>query len=124
MTTCPNHPDLETSERCARCGIGYCANCLVTIEGRSYCARCKDERLLEGREVKEETDTGAGGSYKVATGTIEWFELAGHRFARPRAIFRVSGLSREGGAGVVGREFLSVFKIVFNYPERRIAFVR
>ncbi|HEX8071949.1 MAG TPA: retropepsin-like aspartic protease [Pyrinomonadaceae bacterium] len=84
----------------------------------------KDERLLEGREVKEETDTGAGGSYKVATGTIEWFELAGHRFARPRAIFRVSGLSREGGAGVVGREFLSVFKIVFNYPERRIAFVR
>jgi hypothetical protein len=83
-----------------------------------------DERLLEGRRVEGATDTGAGGTYKVVTGTIDWFELAGHRFTRPRAVFRVAGLSREGGAGVVGREFLSAFKIVFNYPERRIAFLR
>ena len=83
-----------------------------------------EEKLLEGREVKEETGIGAGGTYKVVTGKIDWFELAGYRFKNPRAGFRVSGLSREGGAGVVGREFLSVFTVVFNYPERRIAFVR
>ena len=84
----------------------------------------KDEKLLEGREVHEETGIGAGGTYKVLTGSIKWFELAGHRFNNPQVEFRVSGLSREGGAGVVGREFLSVFTIVFNYPERRIAFIR
>jgi hypothetical protein len=84
----------------------------------------KDEKLLEGREVKEETDIGAGGAYTVATGTIEWFEIAGYRFNRPKVGFRISGFSREGGAGVVGREFLSVFTIVFNYPERRLAFIR
>lgn len=83
-----------------------------------------DQKLLEGRQVKEETDTGAGGTYKLLTGKIDWFELAGHGFKNPEAGFRVSGLSREGGAGVVGREFLSVFTVVFNYPERRIAFLR
>ena len=83
-----------------------------------------EEKLLEGRKVQEETDTGAGGTYKIMTGTIEWFELAGYKFKNPEVGFRVSGLSREGGAGVVGRELLSVFTVVFNYPERRIAFIR
>jgi hypothetical protein len=84
----------------------------------------KDEKLLEGRAVKEEMSLGSGGAYKLSTGTIEWFELAGHRFNNPKVGFRVEGLSREGGAGVVGREFLSVFTIIFNYPEKRIAFIR
>ena len=84
----------------------------------------EDEKLLAGRQVQEETGIGAGGTYKVLTGLIKWFELAGHRFNNPQVEFRVSGLSREGGAGVVGREFLSAFTIVFDYPERRIAFVR
>src|SRR5205807_1592127 len=68
----------------------------------------KDEKLLERRQLQEETGIGAGGAYKVLTGSIKWFELAGYRFNNPQAEFRVSGLSREGGAGVVGREFLSV----------------
>jgi hypothetical protein len=84
----------------------------------------KDEKLLEGRKVKEEANLGAGGTYQELTGHIEWFELAGYKFNNPEASFRVAGLSREGGAGVVGREFLSVFKIVFDYPDRRIAFIR
>lgn len=83
-----------------------------------------DEKLLEGRATKDETETGSGGTYKLLTGAIEWFELAGVRFKNPKVGFRVAGLSREGGAGVVGREFLSPFTIVFNYPERRIAFIR
>lgn len=83
-----------------------------------------EQKLLEGRQIKEETDTGAGGTYKLLTGKIDWFELAGYRFKNQQAGFRVEGLSREGGAGVVGREFLSVFTVVFNYPERSIAFLR
>jgi hypothetical protein len=83
-----------------------------------------EQKLIEGRAVKDETNIGAGGTYKELTGAIEWFELAGYRFKNPTVGFRVSGFSREGGAGVVGREFLSVFTVVFNYPERRIAFVR
>ncbi len=84
----------------------------------------KDEKLLENRQIKEENDAGSGGTYKLLVGKLDWFELAGYRFDNPEAGFRVSGLSREGGAGVVGREFLSVFTVVFNYPEKRIAFIR
>ena len=84
----------------------------------------RDEKLLEGRAVKEETSSGSGGAFQLLTGQIEWFELAGVRFKHPKAGFRVAGHSREGGAGVVGREFLSPFTIVFNYPARRIAFIR
>jgi hypothetical protein len=83
-----------------------------------------EQKLLEGRQIKEEIDTGTGGTYKLVTGRIDWFELAGHRFKNPKAGFRVAGFSREGGAGVIGREFLSVFTIIFNYPERRIAFTK
>jgi len=84
----------------------------------------RDEKLIEGRATKAVTDTGAGGTYQLLTGTIEWFELAGMRFRNPRVGFRIAGRSREGGAGVIGREFLSPFTIVFNYPARRIAFIR
>jgi hypothetical protein len=83
----------------------------------------KDEKLLDGRQVKDDTDIGAGGSYKLLTGKLAWFELAGRRFAEPTVGFRVEGLSREGGAGVVGRELLSAVTVVFDYPSRRIAFL-
>jgi len=65
----------------------------------------RDEKLLEGRAVKEETSSGSGGAFQLLTGQIEWFELAGVRFKHPKAGFRVAGHSREGGAGVVGRDF-------------------
>lgn len=80
--------------------------------------------LLAGRTVTEETTTGAGGSYQELRGRIEWFELAGQRFRAPQVSFRVKGFSREGGAGVIGRKFLAPFTIVFDYPARRIAFLR
>jgi Aspartyl protease len=84
----------------------------------------KEQRLLEGRTVREESAVGAGGTYRELAGKIAWFDLAGHRFANPDAGFRLSGLSREGAAGVVGRAFLSAFEIVFDYPNRRVAFVQ
>src|SRR5205807_10293411 len=37
----------------------------------------KDEKLLDGRQVHEETGIGAGGAYKVLTGPIKCLELAG-----------------------------------------------
>ena len=83
-----------------------------------------EQKLLEGRAVKEETALGAGGTYKSFVGHIEWFEIAGQRFKNPAAGFRTEGMSREGGAGVVGRDFLRDLTVVFNYPERRIAFLR
>lgn len=45
---CLNHPDVEQNlHRCARCNEPFCPDCLVAMEGRSYCAACKTERLLD-----------------------------------------------------------------------------
>jgi len=86
----------------------------------------RDEKLLEGRKTIEETVSSSGGDFKNALGSLEWFELAGFRFTNPKVSFRVAGVGyeAEGVTGVVGRVFMRPFTIVFNYPERRIAFVR
>lgn len=47
---CRNHVDVsEGVRRCARCGAGFCPDCLVTIGDRPYCATCKTEQLLDVR---------------------------------------------------------------------------
>ncbi len=86
----------------------------------------KENRLLEGRKTVEETDSGSGGDYKKLLGSLEWFELAGYKFKNPKVLFRIAdvGTEAEDVSGVVGREFMKPFTIVFNYPERHVAFIR
>ena len=38
---CRNHSGTAASERCAACMEPFCANCLVFVKGRHYCASCK-----------------------------------------------------------------------------------
>ncbi len=86
----------------------------------------KENRLLEGRKTIEEGAFGSGGDYKELVGSLEWFEIAGYKFKNPKVSFRIAGVGYEAEdvAGVVGREFMKPFTIVFNYPERRVAFIR
>jgi predicted aspartyl protease len=78
--------------------------------------------LLAGRETREVQSSGAGGVFAMRAGRIAWLDLGGRRFANVEAGFRTN-LSREGGAGVIGRELMAPFLVVFDYPHRRIAFV-
>jgi hypothetical protein len=38
---CKNHPAKAAVDRCAGCFESFCANCLVEIQGKKYCASCK-----------------------------------------------------------------------------------
>jgi uncharacterized RDD family membrane protein YckC len=41
---CLNHPPVEERlRRCARCGQAFCRDCVVELEGASYCGPCKEE---------------------------------------------------------------------------------
>lgn len=80
------------------------------------------EQLLAARATREVQSAGAGGAFAMLEGPVGWFELGGRRFADVEAGFRTN-LSREGGAGVVGRALMAPFLVVFDYPHRRIAFV-
>lgn len=51
---CSNHVDVsEGVRRCDRCGSSFCADCLVDIGGKPYCATCKTETLLDVRSGVE-----------------------------------------------------------------------
>jgi uncharacterized RDD family membrane protein YckC len=59
---CANHPAVTVGIlRCSRCGGTYCGDCLVTIQGRRYCARCKGEHLADVRSGVDPTQTALAG---------------------------------------------------------------
>jgi hypothetical protein len=90
----------------------------VTFHGSAV----KAYHLLDGRQVARVQ----AGNLHLGLGAIPWFELAGHRFERPPVIF---ALDDEGVLGAVdtlgniGVEFLRPFRVVFDYPHSRIAFI-
>jgi uncharacterized RDD family membrane protein YckC len=54
---CRNHVDVSAGvRRCSRCGVTFCSDCLVDIQGRPYCATCKSEQLLDVRSGVDRTN--------------------------------------------------------------------
>jgi hypothetical protein len=66
------------------------------------------------------------GPSNVAMGQIAWFDLAGHRFKNPKAVFaidRQGPLGDEYTEGNIGVDFLKPFHLVLDMPHERVAFV-
>src|SRR5438874_9786727 len=42
---CLNHPDTASEQTCADCGEGFCADCVVTLQGEVLCGPCKNFRI-------------------------------------------------------------------------------
>jgi hypothetical protein len=85
----------------------------------------KQWKLLEGRETQAARSGGVGGSNEERRGTIDWFELAGHRFEKPTVGFSLAdkgAFTSVHTAGNIGQQFMAPFTIVFDYAHRRIAF--
>jgi hypothetical protein len=78
--------------------------------------------LLARAGTRELTSSGAGGTYTVRVDRLPWLELGPHRLRDVEAAFRTSGLGRDGGTGVIGRDLLRPFTTVFDYRHRRIGF--
>ncbi len=82
--------------------------------------------MLEGRKLADARIGGAGGTMLVKVGTLESFELAGHRFERPTTIFARPGsgaLDDPYTEGTIGGGIFGEFVVVFDYSHRRIAFL-
>lgn len=59
---CVNHPAVtEGVYPCDRCGTAFCPDCLVSLQGRRYCARCKTERLTDLRSGVDTTQVQLAG---------------------------------------------------------------
>jgi hypothetical protein len=79
--------------------------------------------LLGKAGARDLVSSGAGGSFTVRVGTLPWFEFGGRRFPNLEVTFRTSGIGRDGGTGLIGRDLMASFVTVFDYPARRIAFL-
>ncbi|MBL8822993.1 MAG: retropepsin-like domain-containing protein [Planctomycetia bacterium] len=85
----------------------------------------KKMNLLEGRELKDIINR--GGELAAKTGKLKYFEIGGHRHEDVAALFHTSETgpsSDHGTIGSIGVELLKPFQIVFDYQNRRIAFVK
>lgn len=83
-------------------------------------------RLAEGRPTKPILLGGVGGMMNAKVGTLDYFELAGHRFDKPEVTFMTdkrNALANEFLDGNIGQDLLLPFTLVFDYGSARIAFV-
>jgi hypothetical protein len=69
---------------------------------------------------------GVGGTSDAKMGTIDWFELGGHRFEHPRVIFSLAttgAFTDRYLAGNIGQDLLLPFDTVFDAASERVAFL-
>ncbi|MCI0415312.1 retropepsin-like domain-containing protein, partial [bacterium] len=79
-------------------------------------------KLLEGRETKESSSTGMGGTVTARTGTIEWFEFGSRRFNNPTVVFSTATIGTFTDpylAGNIGIDVLKSFTVVFDFTGSR-----
>jgi hypothetical protein len=96
-----------------------------TGSDRAVCFRApyvQHLKLLEGRKVRPRPVWGLGGMAREQVGTLEYFEIGGHRFRGPTANFSAA-YGPPYAVGHVGLELLGRFTVVFDYRSARIAFV-
>ncbi len=82
--------------------------------------------LLKGKERKQSVAQGAGGKVPIVRGTIDWFEIAGHKTENVPAIFSV-GEDHEAdifSTGFLGGAVIKPFKVVFDYGRNEVGFIR
>lgn len=82
--------------------------------------------LLSNRETRENQGVGIGGSVTSRTGKLASFELAGRRFDDLIVEFApgsAGSFSDAYTAGNIGAGVLRMFRIIFDFGNKRVAFV-
>jgi Aspartyl protease len=83
------------------------------------------EHLLDGRKTTPAQNGGVGGNSDALIGSIEWFELAGHRFDHPEAVFslaKVGAFADAYNVGNLGQALMKPFTVYFDFGHRQVAF--
>lgn len=85
----------------------------------------KKLNLLEGRELEDISNRAR--ELVAKTGKLKYFQIGGHRHEEVDAFFATSEtgpFSDQDVIGMIGDELVKPFQIVFDYQNRRIAFVK
>jgi len=82
--------------------------------------------LLKGQSAKRTNAQGAGGRIPIIRGSIDWFEIAGHRTYKAAAAFSL-GEDHEAdifSTGFLGGAVIEPFKVVFDYSRNEVGFIK
>jgi predicted aspartyl protease len=127
--------DLTLSHRvpCVRCGFEDHHNQLFQLDTGAgplvlFHAPAVDKlALLSGRQTSAMPVAGVGGSIDARIGQLSSFSVAGHRVENVPALFivgRHGALTDPYTTGTFGASLLSPDQLIFDYPRRRMAFLR
>jgi hypothetical protein len=85
----------------------------------------KTFNLLAGQKGKRSDAHGAGGRISIVRGSMDWFEVAGHKTENAPAVFSV-GEDHEAdifSTGFLGGAVITPFKVVFDYRRNEVGFI-
>jgi hypothetical protein len=92
-----------------------------------YTPTVRKYKLLEGRKTGITLQGGVGGMAAAKTGTIEWFELGGHKFENLKVSFAQAAkgaFASEYADGNLGQAVFMPFRLVFDFGNERLAFLK
>jgi hypothetical protein len=92
-----------------------------------YTPTVRKYKLLDGRKTSITVQGGIGGLATAKTGTIEWFELGGHRFENLPVSFAQAekgAFANEYADGNLGQAVFMPFRLVFDFGSERLAFLK
>lgn len=84
-------------------------------------------KLLDGRATEDTMVGGVGGMVKAKKGKLQYFEIGGHRMENVEAEFATTkqgAFNSSDTLGNIGGELVKPFRMVFDYQNKRIAFVK
>lgn len=92
-------------------------------------AAVKHFGLLDDRKTRRTKSANVRGEVTtVRSGTLEWFKIGSQRVSEVQdVIFGLASneqYSENSNAGAIGLGLLKGFKVIFDYPHKRVAFIR
>lgn len=84
-------------------------------------------KLLDDRKTTDAMLGGVGGAIKAKAATLEWFTIGGQRLEKLAATFALENKGAFANPdidGNIGAGILRNFKLVFDYPHERMAFIK
>ncbi|MCC6230591.1 MAG: aspartyl protease family protein [Phycisphaerales bacterium] len=84
-------------------------------------------KLLDNRKATDTMLGGVGGAIKAKAATLDWFTIGGQRLDKLTATFALENKGAFANPdidGNIGAGILRNFKLVFDYPHERMAFIK
>ncbi len=124
QTTCVVHGNKPVANECVECGRGYCAGCLIEVEGEPFCEICWEHTLATLKPAQDPEVT-----YTPSVPWLNWrrigvwnafWETAFQTAVQPRAFF----LKIQSQAGIGAALIFALLCVMFVWYPMNIIYLK